>query len=104
MYLAKTCMDQTPGSGSPYQSAGLGCAGGCGCGGQCTGMGFFDSGLDPSGWGVMEWGAVVIGSYVILSTVFTTRRAVSRVRALPGERRKRRAAEYRRRAAELSRR
>lgn len=74
MYLPSTCNDQTPGSGSAFQTEnyGLGCAD---CKGKCGGMGFFDSGIDPAGWGAMEWGAVLLGGYMLMSTVFTTRRA-----------------------------
>lgn len=61
------------------QSCGVGCAcggmGGCGCGCK-NGMGFFDSGVDPSGWGALEWGALLAGAYMIASTVFTTKRVV----------------------------
>jgi hypothetical protein len=81
--------------------AGLGCAGrGLGCG--CKGLGLFDSGIDYTTWGGAEWAIVVIGGYMLLSTFFTTSRAVSRVRAIPGERRKAKAAHYRKLASELS--
>jgi hypothetical protein len=62
--------------------AGLGCpAGGAGCG--CAGMGLFDSGTDFTEWGWPEWGIVIVGGYMVLSTLFTTRRAVGRVKAFP---------------------
>ncbi len=105
LYVPVVCNpDQIPDSGAAYQRAGygLGCAGECGCGGTCGGLGFFDSGMDVSGWGVLEWGAAALAGYVIFSTILTTKRAASRVRALPGERRKRKAARLRARAAELS--
>jgi len=59
---------------------GCGCAGlaGCPCGG---GLGLFDSGLDPSGWGWPEFGIVGLGAYMLLSTFSTTKRAVRRVRS-----------------------
>lgn len=89
---------------------GMGCAG---CGGRCapgltcgrtlTGLGLFESGFDISGWGWPEILIAGLGGYMVLSTVFTTKRALGRVRAMPGERRKRKAAAYRKRAAELSR-
>jgi hypothetical protein len=50
---------------------------GCAC---RNGLGLFDSGLDFSGWGGVEWALVAIGGYVALSTVFTTQRASTRVR------------------------
>jgi hypothetical protein len=89
-------------------SAGGTCArglAGCGCGGSCDkkGLGLFESGMDFSGWGLPEWSIVALGGYMILSTVFTTGRAVRKVRAIPGERRKRRAKQLRAEAAELSR-
>ncbi len=56
------------------QSRGLGA-----CCASCEGMGFFDSGLDPSGWAWPEWGTVALGAYVLMSTIFTTRRAVRSV-------------------------
>ncbi len=61
---------------------------GCGCKGKCgkgCGLGFFDGGMDVSTWGPLEWGAVALGGYMVLSTVFTTGRAVRRVRALPDD-------------------
>lgn len=60
---------------------GLGC--GCGCGGSCgcnTGLGYFDTGWDISGWGWMEWGTVGILLYMIMSTVTTTKRTYRSVR------------------------
>lgn len=62
--------------------AGLGCpAGGMACG--CAGLGLFDSGTDFTQWGWPEWGIVIVGGYMLLSTLFTTRRAVGRIRDLP---------------------
>lgn len=95
----------TPGQERQLENAGRGL--GCGCRGMagcpCSGgLGLFDTGLDLSGWSWPEYAIVIIGGYMVLSTLFTTKRAVSRVRAMPGERRKRRAAEYRAKAAELS--
>lgn len=61
-------------------ATGLGCAckgGGMGC--SCRGMGLFDTGTDFSGWGIPEWGIVLLGGYMLLSTLFTTERAASRV-------------------------
>lgn len=83
-----------------------GCSGmgGCGCGGTCGGLGLFESGMDFTAWGWPEWSIAVLGAYMLLSTVFTTGRAVGRVRALPGERRRARAARLRKEAAELTRR
>ena len=75
---------------------------GCGCG-KC-GMGLFDSGFNPSGWGWPEMAIVGLGAYMVLSTVFTTGRAARRIAAIPGERRKSKAAYYRKKAAELSKR
>ena len=78
MYLPTTCSDQAPGAAGVYNTemAGLGCPGGC-----KGGLGFFDSGTDISGWGLPEWGTVAIVGYMLLSTVFTTGRAVRKTRA-----------------------
>lgn len=86
-----------------YRGMGCACKGFAGC--PCSaGLGLFETGLDLSGWGWPEYVIVGLGAYVVASTVFTTGRAVSRVRAIPGERRRARAAAYRRKAAELSKR
>ena len=69
-----------PGTGLIERFDGMGCAANCSCGGTCAGMGFFDSGADISGWGILEWVAAGLGTYMVLSTVFTTRRAVKTVR------------------------
>jgi len=53
---------------------------GMGCACESKGMGLFDSGFDISGWGWLEWGLAGLGGYMVLSTVFTTQRAVGRVR------------------------
>lgn len=82
---------------------GLGCGGNCGCK-DCKGFGYFDTGLDYTGWGVAEWATVAFGVYVVFSTVSTTARATRAARALPGERRKRKAAALRKRADELTKR
>ena len=95
MYLMSNAQGPEPGTGL-VQSMGLGCAS---CGGGC-GMGLFDGG--PSAWGGLEWGMLAVGAYMVASTVFTTGRAVRRVRAIPGERRRRKAAALRARANELS--
>jgi len=106
------------GIGPGLGCAGLGCAGvpefasdcrqmerykgmGCGCRGGC-GLGLFDGGFDPATWGLPEWGVIAVGAYVLASTVFATGRAVRTVRAIPGERRKRKAAAYRAKALELT--
>ena len=66
---------------------GLGCVGcgkqglGCGCGGGCAGgcgMGLFDSGLDFSQWGWMEWATVAFGVYVVGSVLGDVGRGVQR--------------------------
>ena len=87
----------------PFENPGYrgSCAQGLGCG--CNkGMGLFDSGFDISTWSIGEWSIVGIAVYAVLSMFFTTSRAVGRVRALPGERRKRRAAALRTEASELT--
>jgi len=74
---------------TPAGAAGIrGLAGlGCGCGGKCggcrasdntfgDGMGYFDTGLDYTGWGWQEWATVGFGFYVALSVVSTTSRGV----------------------------
>lgn len=100
-------IDWTRAQESQLQSAfrGLGCAGRCGgmCG-SCGGLGLFDGGMDLSTWGWPEWGIVVLGGYVLASTVFATGRGVRAVAAMPKRRRLARAAKYRARAAELSKR
>lgn len=59
---------------------GMGCASCSGTCGQKCGMGLFDSGFDVSGWGWPEMLIAAFGGYMVLSTIFTTKRAVSRVR------------------------
>ena len=81
--------------------SGCPCSGGLG--GRC-GMGLFDTGLDFSGWGLPEWGIVLVGAYFLFSGLFTGRAAVRRVRAMPGERRRAKAARLRKKAAELTKR
>ena len=54
---------------------GLGCGGSCGCSDCQHGMGLFDSGLDPSGWGAGEYAALAGVAWLLYSTVFTARRA-----------------------------
>jgi hypothetical protein len=75
---------------------------GCACRREC-GLGLFDGGLNPSTWGWPELAIVFLGGYMVFSTVFTTGRAARRIAAIPGQRRKRKAAAYRLKAAELSR-
>ena len=64
---------------------GSGMSGGCGCAGlkgcSCGGMGLFDSGMDPSGCGWPEMVIVGLGGYMLLSTLFTTKRAARRMRS-----------------------
>lgn len=56
------------------------CSGGLGC--KCGGgLGLFDSGMDPSGWGLPEFGIVALGGYMLMSTLFTTKRAARRVKS-----------------------
>lgn len=55
---------------------GLGCPG---CGGKC-GVGIFDSGMDVSQWGAIEWGAALLGGYVLFSVFAQTKRAAGAVR------------------------
>lgn len=68
---------------------GMGCSS---CNGCAKGMGLFDSGIDFSGWGPVEWIIVAGGGYMLLSTVFTTQRAATRVRKGVRKMRRRRAA------------
>lgn len=67
-------------------------------------MGLFESGMDISSWGWMEWAAVLGGVYVLSSVLFTTKTAARRIGAIPGQRRKARAKYYRDKAKELSKR
>lgn len=81
-----------------WTPGGLGCA----CGGQCKGMGIFDSGMDLTQWGLIEWATVGTGLLMLISTVNTIGQGVRSARAIPGERRKRKAASLRKRADELT--
>jgi hypothetical protein len=67
------------------------------------GLGLFESGFDFSQYGLAEWAVVFVGAYMLVSTISTTNRAASRIASIPGEHRKRRAASYRQKAKELSR-
>jgi hypothetical protein len=60
-----------------YKGMGCACKGLAGC--KCGGLGLFDSGFDPSGWGWPEFGIVGLGAYMLLSTISTTKRAARRV-------------------------
>jgi hypothetical protein len=68
-----------------FAHGGLGCAA---CGGKCGGMGLFDSGMDFSGWGLVEWSIVALGAYVVVSIANDTRRGVSAAAAGAGRARK----------------
>ena len=87
---------------------GMGCApcgGKCGmgcCAGLCSGLGLFETGFDVSGWTWKEIGIVLLGGYVLLSTVMTTGRVARKVGQYPGEQRKRKAARLRAQAKELT--
>jgi hypothetical protein len=85
---------------SVQTQGGLGCAGLC-CGGNC-GLGLFDSGLDYTQWGIGEYAAILGGAYLLFSVFFTTKQGVTAARALPGKRRRSRAARLRAQAKELS--
>jgi hypothetical protein len=80
---------------------------GCpGYGGSCTGEpvtlgALFSSGLDVSQWGLAEWGIAAIGAYMLVSTVFTTRRGVRRIGEVRVGRRKKRAARLKAKARAL---
>jgi hypothetical protein len=69
----------------------------------CAGLGLFDSGMDYTQWGWQEWGIVILGGYMVVSTLFTTKRAAKAVYSIPGERRKRRAKSLREEADKLTR-
>ncbi len=81
---------------------GLGCSGTCGCSDCRKGFGFFDSGIDFTGWGAAEWATVAVAGYLLASALFTTKRAVSYVASVPGRRRKSKAASLRAQAKELT--
>jgi hypothetical protein len=68
-------------------------------------MGFFDSGLDLSGWGIAEWGTVLFGIYALASLFMDTKRGVGRARKGFRSRKSRRtkAADLRVRRAKLER-
>lgn len=99
------------------QGGGLGCAScwGLGClpacakgmpvGTRCscgTGLGLFDSGMDYTQWGIGEYAAILGGAYLLFSVFFTTKQGVAAARALPGKRRRSKAARLRAQAKELS--
>jgi len=70
----------TPAAAAGYR--GMGCGMGCpGVSGFMDGSGFLGTGLftssSPSEWGIGEWVVVGLGAYVLLSTVLTTKTAVS---------------------------
>lgn len=65
---------------------GLGCGGDCGCSDCSKGMGLFDSGLDPSGWGWQEYLVLAGGVWLAYSTLFTVRRAPREIRRKVGSR------------------
>jgi len=75
--------DFTQDQSNQMKGLGCGCKGlaGCGCSG---GMGLFDSGFDPSGWGWPEFAIVGLGAYMLLSTWSTTKRVGRRVRSAAG--------------------
>lgn len=101
-YVGTPTYFATPAGAAGIRGLGCGCGGSrCGRGCNC-GVGYFDSGLDVSGWGWAEWLTVVGGVYVLASTVFTTSRGVRAVGRMPANRRKRKAAALRARASELS--
>lgn len=53
---------------------------GCACGGQCSGLGLFDAGMDFTTWSWPEWGIVGVAVYALLSFVGDTKRGVERTR------------------------
>jgi hypothetical protein len=80
---------------------------GCGCGGSkpaCnSGLGYFDTGWDISGWGWMEWGTVLVAAYMLMSTFQATGRSYRKVsRGVKGYSRRRRAAKRERLERELA--
>ena len=82
---------------------GFGCTA---CGGNCgkCGLGLFETGFDFSGWSWPEWSVAILGGYALLSMLFTTKRAARKIASIPGERRKKKAAQYRAMASELTKR
>ena len=79
---------------------------GCGCSGDCNGMGtlgdgtgllgsglfngngvagsgLFESGFDPSTWGPAEWAVVALGGYVAWSVFFTTKAGIGYASTVP---------------------
>ena len=69
--------------GKGLSGCGCGCkgAGTCGGGDHSHGLGFFESGMDYSQWGAMEWGAIAVGGYVVVSAVFDVLATKSKVSA-----------------------
>lgn len=86
----------------PTLGAGLGCA--CGCG-KCnqSGLGLFDNGFDPSTFAWQEWSIVGVVGYMVISTIFGTKRAVGAIARVPQNRRRKKAASLRAQADELTR-
>lgn len=81
--------------------AGMGsCCSSCAHGGPCTGhgMGIFDSGMDITQWGWMEWAIVGLSAWGLTSIATSTGRGVRKVRG--GVRKYRRRSARRRRLRE----
>jgi len=81
-YVATQRYSMTPAASSGIR--GLGCNKGVGCpgvGAFMDGSGVLGTGLftssSPADWGPGEWAVVVIGGYIVASTVFTTNQGVA---------------------------
>lgn len=78
---------------APSASMGLGCGGGCSCGGQCRkatiGLGLFDS-ADWTTWGLGEWVTIAVGGYLFMSIIGDVGKAGKSVRRQVSRRRSRR--------------
>jgi len=87
-YEQRTAPQPGPGTQLVERWTGLGCGcAGCGCAGMGSlplnscgttiDAGIFCSGTDFSQWGLEEWSIVIVGAYMLFSTLWTTKQAVS---------------------------
>lgn len=70
--VQRTMMKPRRGMSCACGNGGLGCA----CLSGVNGLGLFDTGLDLSGWGPMEWAVIGLGAFALYSMVSTTGRGV----------------------------
>ncbi len=102
MYIAGSPCGPVPVQGP----LGLGCVE-CGCssglGEAFLGQEVFTSGLDFSQWGWREWGLTGLGAYILFSFFWAQTGFVQSAHDYRFQRRRKKAAYYRKKASELSR-